>query len=130
MSRLVVLLVALTLLLPGPAALAQGGGAFDPLPPAQPTPAPTVVASDDPDDDDVGRTTLYVIGGLLVLAFAGLALWITRDARRAVPADQPRAAGPDPELLDERRHKMAQEAKVRARKKARAQRAARKRNRR
>ncbi len=129
MSRLVVLLLALTLLLPAPAALAQqGGGAFEPLPPAQPTPAPTPAPATDPADEDVGRTTLYVIGGLLVLSFAALAVWITRDARRAVPAQSGRPT-PDPEMLDERRHKMARQAKEKARKKARQQRAARRRNR-
>ena len=129
MSRLAVLLLALTLLLPAPAALAQqGGGAFEPLPPAQPTPVPTPAPATDQGDEDVGRTTLYVIGGLLVLSFAALAVWITRDARRAVPAQSGRPA-PDPEMLDERRHKMAQKAKVQARKKGRQQRAARRRNR-
>ncbi len=129
MSRLAVLMLALILLLPAPAALAQqGGGAFEPLPPAQPTPVPTVAPANDPAADDVGRTTLYVIGGLLVLSFAALAVWITRDARRAVPAQSGRPA-PDPEILDERRHKMAQKAKVQARKKGRQQRVARRRNR-
>ncbi len=123
------LLASLILLVSAPSAVAQqdGGGAFGPLPPAAPTPVPTVDAP-SADDDDVGRITLYIIGGALLVSFAGLALWITRDARRAVPAG-PRTA---PEVLqerDERRHKMERRAKEQVRKRQRAARASRKRNR-
>ncbi len=127
--RLAVLLAIFTMLVSAPSALAQqdGGGAFGPLPPAAPTPAPTVDAP-SADDDDVGRITLYIIGAALLVSFAGLAFWITRDARRAIPAG-PRTA---PEVLqdrEERRHKMERRAKEQVRKRQRAARASRKRNR-
>jgi hypothetical protein len=127
--RLAVLLAIFTMLVSAPSALAQqdGGGAFGPLPPAAPTPAPTVDAP-SADDDDVGRITLYIIGAALLVSFAGLAFWITRDARRAIPAG-PQAA---PEVLqerDERRRKMERRAKEQVRKRQRAARASRKRNR-
>jgi hypothetical protein len=126
---LATLLASAVLLVPAPSAIAQqdGGGAFGPLPPAAPTPAPTVDAP-SADDDDVGRITLYIIGAALLVSFAGLALWITRDARRAIPAGAQTA----PEVLqerDERRQKMERRAKEQARKRQRAARASRKRNR-
>jgi len=126
---LAALLASVTLLASAPFALAQqdGGGAFGPLPPAAPTPAPTVDAPNE-DDDDVGRITLYIIGGALLVGFAGLAFWMTRDARRAIPAG-PQTA---PEVLQERearRQKMERRAKEQARKRQRAARASRKRNR-
>src|ERR671916_3131341 len=50
-ARLAALLCLLALAAPG-AALAQGGGAFDPIPQAPPPPPPTQPSDDDPTDDE------------------------------------------------------------------------------
>jgi hypothetical protein len=104
-------------------------GAFGPLPDAAPTPAPTVEApeSDDSLTSDLGgATTLYVIGALLLIAFVGIGVFISRDARRALPKDH----RPDSHRLrEEGPHKHKREAKERARRRTKAQRAARRKNR-
>ena len=123
--RLAILTCALVLLAPA-GALAQDGNPFDgQLPPAQQTPAPTPEPVDDPSQDDVGRTTLYLIGGVLLVFFVGIGWWISRDARSSLTdhdrehlsGKQPRDAGP---------HKHERQAKAKARAKTRAQRQARK----
>ena len=123
--RLAILTCALVLLAPA-GALAQDGNPFDgSLPPAQPTPAATPEPADDNSQDDVGRTTLYLIGGALLVFFVGIGLWISRDARSNLTDDarahlrgaSPRDAGP---------HKHERQAKAKARAKGRAQRQARK----
>jgi hypothetical protein len=126
-NRLLSVLAALLLLGPAAPALAQDGNPFDGLPPAQPTPAPTVEPVDDPSNDGVTRDTLYIIGGALLVSFFVIGWWISRDARRSLPAerredlDRMRAGSPAP-----RPHRHEQQAKAKARAKARAQRQARK----
>jgi hypothetical protein len=125
--RVAVLLAVLALAVAAPGASAQSDP-FGPLPPSNPTPAPTPAPVDtDADDGQTGRMTLYGIGGALLVVFLGLGVWITRDARRAVPADH---RGPaKPTLREEREHKHERQAKAKARKRARAARTARRRNR-
>ncbi len=126
MRYLAALIVALALLSPS-AAVAQDGNPFDgQLPPAQETPAPTVEPVED-DDDDVGRQTLYVIGGGLLLFFVGIGWWISRDARANLPADE---REDERRLREEGPHKHARQAKAKARAKTRAQKQARKAHRR
>ena len=118
---LAVLILALALLAPS-AALAQDGNPFDgQLPPAAPTPAPTVEPVDNAGDGDIGRTTLFAIGGGLLIAVLAIGVWISRDARRNLPADER-------ERLDHQTlaHKHEKQAKAKARAKGRAQRRARK----
>jgi hypothetical protein len=121
--RVATTLTILALLVPAPAAFAQDGNPFDGLPPAQPTPAPTVEPVNDQAQDNVGRDTLYIIGAALLVAFIGIGVWISRDARRNLPKDER-------ERLDRRRdelaHKHERQAKAKARAKGRAQRQARK----
>ena len=119
------LLVLLVLLAPA-AALAQDGNPFDgQLPPAQPTPAPTVEPADDPDDDAFGRETLWIIGGGVFLAMIAFGFWITRDARSSIPRDH--RTGPSPrDGVPARPHRHERQAKAKARAKGRAQRQARK----
>jgi hypothetical protein len=122
MTRLLCLLTLLVALAVPASALAQGD-AFGPLPPAD-TPVPTVAPSDNKstqDDGGVGRSTLLLIGGGLVLLFAVIATVITRDARSHVPEDQLRNR-----LREEGPHKHKRQAKAKARAKGRAQRQARK----
>ena len=121
--RFATLIATLALLVSAPVALAQDGNPFDGLPPAQPTPAPTVEPTNDTSSGNVGRNTLYAIGGALLVAFFGIGMWIARDARRNLPADER-------ERLDRKRdemaHKHERQAKAKARAKGRAQRRARK----
>jgi hypothetical protein len=120
--RLVTLFTALVLLAPPGAALAQDGNPFNGLPPAQPTPAPTATPASSSSADAVGRTTLYLIGAALVVAFVGIGWWISRDARGSLPEDKRREA-----LREDGPHKHERQAKAKARAKGRAQRQARKR---
>ena len=119
--RLAALLVALVLLAPASAA-AQDANPFDGLPPVQPTPAPTVEPV-EVDDGGVSRTTMWVIGGGLLITFVAIGMWISRDARRSLPADQ----RDDPRRQrDQGPHRHERQAKAKARAKGRAQRQARK----
>jgi len=122
LARTLVLILALALLAPAGAA-AQGGDPFSPLPPPQPTPAPPPPEQDEPFGDDVGRTTLYVIAGALLIAFVGVGVFISRDARRSIPkGDRLDAA----RLREQGPHKHERKAKAKARAKGRQARAARK----
>ena len=85
--RFAALIATLALLISAPAALAQSNP-FDGLPPAQPTPAPTVEPVDNSADDNVGRDTLYIIAAGLLVAFIGIGVWISRDARRNLPPEE------------------------------------------
>ena len=125
MRRLACLLLCLALLAPAAPALAQSNP-FGPLPQSAPTETPTP----EPDStnvlgQDVGRTTLYLIAGGLLVSFVFIGWWISRDARRALPqhrvSDEAERRRHDPR----ERHRRQRE-KERARKKTRAQKQARK----
>jgi hypothetical protein len=125
MSRRIVLITTLlTLALSAPAAAQTNP--FGPLPQAAPTetaaPAGTPTSS---DDNSTNRTTLFLIGGVLVIGFAVMGFFIARDARRS----RPEVATAGARLRDEGPHKHKRQAKSKARAKGRAQRAARKKNR-
>jgi hypothetical protein len=122
---LATLICALVLLAPA-GALAQDGNPFDgSLPPAQPTPAPTPETTDTSADDDIGRTTLWIIGGGVAIALLGFGFWISRDARNNLPVDE-REERRDPDGKPLHVHKHERQAKAKARAKGRAQRQARK----
>jgi hypothetical protein len=124
---LVILTLALVLLAPA-GAVAQDGNPFDgSLPPAQPTPAPTPEDSNTTTaaEDEVGRETLWIIGGAVAIALLAFGFWISRDARSNLPADErDERRGPDGKPLHV--HKHERQAKAKARAKGRAQRQARK----
>jgi hypothetical protein len=123
MRRFAAFITVLALLVSAPAALAQSNP-FDGLPPAQPTPAPTVQQSNDTTDSGQNdRTTLYVIAAGLLVTFVVIGWWIARDARRNLPADERDHLG---RRRDEGPHKHELKAKQKARAKGRAQRQARK----
>ncbi len=129
MRRIALLLLCATFLLaPAPAAPAQSSP-FGPLPPPAPTPVPT------PEEDtssvlgqDVGRTTLYAIAGGFLVAFIAIGWFISRDARRTLPADRRDAV--DARRADPKARHRREREKARARQKTKAQRAARKAHRR
>ena len=122
--RLAILTCLLVLLAPA-GALAQDGNPFDgSLPPAQPTPAPTTEPVDD-NDDEIGRNTLWVIGGGVAIALLIFGFWISRDARSNLSEDE-RDHLRGVHMRDEGPHKHERQAKAKARAKGRAQRQARK----
>jgi hypothetical protein len=125
MTRVAVVCALLALLAPAAVARAQSNpfGTPQAVPTATPTPIPT--ATSTPDSGSTGRTTLFVIGGGLLVAFAAMAVFISRDARRSLPEDK----RPTGASRDEGAHRHKREAKARARAKTRAQKAARRRNR-
>jgi hypothetical protein len=124
------LLTILVLALPAAPALAQSNP-FGPLP--QPAPATTPVPTATPSltsSQDTGTKTLYIIGAVLLVAFAVIGVWIARDARRSLPGHhrgRHMMAEPAPGAPAERRRDP--QAKAQARKKGRAQRRARRHNR-
>lgn len=135
--RTLALLAALLLGLALPAsALAQqggqpqpGSGAFGPLPPPAPEPTAEPEPVDPtPNDDggDVGRPVLFAAGGGLLVLFAAIGMFISRDARRSLPRHGRELKTGS---RDEGPHRKAREAKAKSRAKARAARRARKRNR-
>jgi len=125
LRRTLVIVLFLALLVPT-AAFAQGG-AFGPLPQAAPTPTPTPSKSNDSISSDLGgRTTLYIIFGGLLIAFVAIGVFISRDARSALPKNQ---RGDAHRLREQGPHKHKMQAKSRARAKTKAQREARRRNR-
>jgi hypothetical protein len=127
------LAIALVLSLLAPAAALgqtnqqQPGGAFGPLPQAGPTETPTPdKGSDSLSSDFGGRATLYLIGAALLVAFVGIGVFISRDARRSLPEGH----RPDGRRLrEEGPHKHKREAKARARSRGKARKAARRKNR-
>jgi hypothetical protein len=123
--RTLVIALLLALLAPA-AAVGQGGSPFSPLPPAQPTPAPTAAPTSNTGSDLGGRNTLYLIGAALLIAFIAIGVFISRDARRSLPADH----RPDSRRLrEEGPHQHKRQAKAKSRARTRAQKAARRRNR-
>jgi hypothetical protein len=131
MTRLLALLVTLALLSPAPAALAQGGGAFGPLPPATPAETPTPEPQDDGGfGEDVSRETLFLVALGVILTFVVLGWAITRDARRNLnesdraSVEGTRLPGAAPRKQDRAK------IKQKARQKTRQQRQARKKTRR
>jgi hypothetical protein len=121
--RLAILTCLLVLLAPA-GALAQDGNPFDgQLPPAAPAQTPTPEPVDADPSDDITRETMWLIGGGLLVLFLAIGVWISRDARSNLPADE----RDDPRRLrDEGPHKHERQAKAKARAKGRAQRQARK----
>jgi hypothetical protein len=130
-TRITALALGLALALPAAPALAQDNP-FTPLPStpaATPTPAPTPAPTVS-TGSDTGTTTLYVIGGGLLIVFFAIGAWIARDARRSIPEHRRgrhAIAEPAPGMPGERRRDPR--AKARARAKAKAQRRARRHNR-
>ena len=125
MSRRAALLCVVLTLAVAPAAHAQSNPFTLPqgAPTVTPTPAPTT--SNTTDNGSTGRTTLLLIGAALLVAFAAMAMYIARDARRSLPEDK----RPSDARRDEMAHRRKREAKARARAKGRAQKQARRRNR-
>jgi hypothetical protein len=83
--RIALLTTALALALSAPAAAQTNP--FGPLP--QPAPTETAVPTvAKTDDNNTGRTTLFIIGGALVVGFAIMGWFITRDARGALPKEE------------------------------------------
>ena len=96
-GRLTALLCLLALAAPA-GALAQGG-AFDPLPPAQPDPQTTVPPQDvnnQDEDDGLSNRQQVLIGLSGFVLLLGIGWAIVRDARSAAPVEDRRAAGDDP----------------------------------
>ena len=123
--RLAILTLALVLLAPA-GALAQDGNPFDRnLPPAQQTPAPTPEPVDTANDEAIGTTTLWVIGGAVAVALLMFGFWISRDARSNL-SEEERDHLRGVHRRDEGPHKHERQAKAKARAKGRAQRQARK----
>jgi hypothetical protein len=133
MGRLAALLAAVLLLAIAAAPARAQDNPFTPLPAATPTAAPVPTATPDTSSNGIGTTgtrTLYIIAGALLVFFVGIGVWIARDARRSIPQHQrgrhtmaePAPGEPRPRARDPK-------VKSRARKKARAQRQARKHNR-
>jgi hypothetical protein len=129
MTRLaLVIVLAAALLAPATALAQQGGGGqspFGPLPPPAPTPAPTPgEEQEDPlGQEEVGRSTLYVIAGALLISFVAIGVFISRDARKTLPRDHRPERG---RLREEGAHRHERKAKAKARAKGRQARAARK----
>jgi hypothetical protein len=121
MTRRIALLTTMLVLAVAAPAGAQSSP-FGPLPPAAPTPTPTVASSATTDDGTTGRNILFIVGGALIIGFGVMGWFILRDARGAIP--EPELAGP--RLRDEGPHKHKKQAKARARQKTRAQKSARK----
>ena len=103
------------------------GGPFGPLPPSAPEATPTPEPVDDSSSSYsfTDRSTMYLIAGALLVAFIGIGVYISRDARRSLPSHH----RPGSRLRDEGPHQHKRQAKARARARGRAQKAARRRNR-
>jgi hypothetical protein len=95
MARFAAFLCVLALTAPG-TALAQGGGAFEPIPPAPP-PAPTTqpepAGPTRPSDDGLSSTQQLLIAMSGIFVLFGIGWLIVRDARGAAPVETRGAAG-------------------------------------
>jgi hypothetical protein len=124
MSRRIALTTTLlTLALSAPAAAQQNP--FGPLPQAAPTETAAPAATPTSSNNSTNRTTLFLIGGVLIIGFGVMGFFIARDARRSRPEVEYAGA----RLREEGPHKHKRQAKAKARAKGRAQRTARKKNR-
>jgi hypothetical protein len=132
MARLVALLAALAVLAVAAPARAQDSP-FAPIPQATPTQAPIPTATPDTSSnglDETGTRTLYVIGAALLVFFVAIGVWIARDARRSIPEHhRGRHMMAEPAPGEPRERRRDPKVKAQSRKKARAQRRARKHNR-
>jgi hypothetical protein len=107
---------------------APQSGPFGPLPQSAPEPTATPEPVDDSSSSYqlTDRSTMFLIGGALLVAFIAIGMYIARDARRSLPS----AHRPDSRRLrEEGPHRHKRQAKARARARGRAQKAARRRNR-
>jgi hypothetical protein len=89
----------LALTAPG-TALAQGGGAFDPIPPAPPPPPttePEPTGPTRPSDDGLSSTQQLLIASSGIILLFGIGWLIVRDARGAAPVETRRPAGETPQ---------------------------------
>ena len=133
LRRLLSLALVVVLLAPASALGQQnqrpGQDPFPPLPQPQPTAVPTPEEDDGflgLDSEIGGSATLYIIAGALLIAFIGIGMFISRDARRSLPAAHRPHAG---RTREEGPHKHKRQAKARARARGKAQRSARRKNR-
>jgi hypothetical protein len=123
-QRIALITTLLALALATPAAAQQNP--FGPLPQAAPTDTPAPNPTSTSDDNSTGRTTLFIIGGALVLGFGFMGWFILRDARSSLPEDEVAALS---RLREQGPHAHKRQAKAKARAKGRSQRNARKHNR-
>lgn len=127
MRRLAALLAAAVLCaLPAPPALAQSNP-FAPPPPAPvaPTAIPTPAPSVD-DQADVSRTLLLGIAGGVAILFVFIGMYITRDARSHLSDDDRRSLETQREPTEKEQRHRGEDVKRKARAKTRAQKQARK----
>ena len=132
LRRLLSLALVVALMAPASAVGQQNQPQQDPFPPL-PQPQPTAVPPPEEEDGFLGLdseigggATLYIIAGALLIAFVGIGMFISRDARRSLPADH----RPDARRLREQGpHKHKKQAKSKARARGKAQRSARRKNR-
>jgi hypothetical protein len=122
--RIALITTVLAVALATPAAAQQNP--FGPLPQAAPTETPTPTPVSSSDGNSTGQTTLFVIGGALVIGFAIMGYFIMRDARQGLPEEELAAMG---RLREQGPHAHKRQAKAKARAKGRAQKNARKHNR-
>ncbi|MDP9385757.1 MAG: hypothetical protein M3P50_11105 [Actinomycetota bacterium] len=125
-TRLAALLAAALLALAPAPALGQQDTPFGPVP----TPEPTIEPA--PGTDDVSRTTLYLIALGVLVGVIAIGYAISRDARRAAPAEERERDRGRPAQGEDMPGTVSREARARARKqrsKARIARQSRKKNR-
>jgi hypothetical protein len=123
MRRALLLLLLLAVL--APATAHAQNSPFGPLPQAsEPTPAPTATPADSSaDQSSVSRAMLLGIAGGVALLFVGIGYLITRDARSNLTDDDRRALERNRTEQERRR---GQVVKTKARARGKAQRQARK----
>jgi cell division protein FtsN len=138
LRRTLLIALVLALLAPAGAAAQQTptqqnqpapqSGPFGPVPPSAPDATPTPAPVDDSSSSYslTNRSTLFLIAAALLVAFIGIGVYISRDARRSLP----RHHRPDSRRLrEEGPHQHKRRAKAQARARGKAQKAARRRNR-